>query len=202
MDVSSPSRGKKKNERGSSSPSPPPFSSPRDSLPPSASPSPFSPILAPSDSPLSASPLSNSPSESPLEVPVSSPSQSPSYIFMTPSITPILAPAPASIIPANPPIIVSAPTDSHWDPNPSSASTPSPLVNKNYKTKNHVVLILVGIIGGCLFILLSVIGIVFCRSNKVVSVRPWATGLSGQLQKAFVTGHSSCSLEKKILCII
>jgi hypothetical protein len=30
--------------------------------------------------------------------------------------------------------------------------------------------------------------VVCCRSSKVVTVRPWATGLSGQLQKAFVTG--------------
>lgn len=31
--------------------------------------------------------------------------------------------------------------------------------------------------------------LVLCyRSSKVVTVRPWATGLSGQLQKAFVTG--------------
>lgn len=28
----------------------------------------------------------------------------------------------------------------------------------------------------------------------MVAVEPWATGLSGQLQKAFVTGHSSFSL--------
>ncbi|MCL7035780.1 hypothetical protein MKW94_018572 [Papaver nudicaule] len=37
---------------------------------------------------------------------------------------------------------------------------------------------------------LSVAAIVFflCRSKKVVSVKPWVTGLSGQLQKAFVTG--------------
>lgn len=27
-----------------------------------------------------------------------------------------------------------------------------------------------------------------CKSNKVATVKPWATGLSGQLQKAFVTG--------------
>ncbi|KAK1286658.1 putative LRR receptor-like serine/threonine-protein kinase MRH1 [Acorus calamus] len=40
---------------------------------------------------------------------------------------------------------------------------------------------------------LSVLGICcfYCRKNKVVTVRPWATGLSGQLQKAFVTGVPS-----------
>ena len=32
------------------------------------------------------------------------------------------------------------------------------------------------------------LSVLCCRSSKVVTVRPWATGLSGQLQKAFVTG--------------
>ncbi|KAF9596490.1 hypothetical protein IFM89_012221 [Coptis chinensis] len=41
---------------------------------------------------------------------------------------------------------------------------------------------------GISFLLISVIGLCFCRGKKVVTVRPWATGLSGQLQKAFVTG--------------
>jgi hypothetical protein len=44
----------------------------------------------------------------------------------------------------------------------------------------------------------SVALLVWCgyRSSMVVTVRPWATGLSGQLQKAFVTGAvpSSSSL--------
>ncbi|CAA6661840.1 unnamed protein product [Spirodela intermedia] len=35
---------------------------------------------------------------------------------------------------------------------------------------------------------LVAVGIFCYRSNKVVAIKPWATGLSGQLQKAFVTG--------------
>lgn len=38
---------------------------------------------------------------------------------------------------------------------------------------------------------ISAVGLVFWRRTKVVTVNPWATGLSGQLQKAFVTGYSS-----------
>ncbi|KAL3035369.1 hypothetical protein AAZX31_02G247900 [Glycine max] len=41
--------------------------------------------------------------------------------------------------------------------------------------------------GGAVFLIFSSIGIYLCKT-KVANVRPWATGLSGQLQKAFVTG--------------
>uniref|UniRef100_M8CEC7 Putative LRR receptor-like serine/threonine-protein kinase MRH1 n=1 Tax=Aegilops tauschii TaxID=37682 RepID=M8CEC7_AEGTA len=43
--------------------------------------------------------------------------------------------------------------------------------------------------GACLLVAISAALFILCyRSSKVVTVRPWATGLSGQLQKAFVTG--------------
>lgn len=66
------------------------------------------------------------------------------------------------------------------------------MADNDSKSKHHIVLV-AGILGGSLFVLISAIGVSFFRSSKVVSVRPWATGLSGQLQKAFVTGHSSFS---------
>ncbi|KAJ6726880.1 PROTEIN MALE DISCOVERER 2 [Salix purpurea] len=47
--------------------------------------------------------------------------------------------------------------------------------------------IIAGAIGGTLVILMSIIIIYICKINKA-SVKPWTTGLSGQLQKAFVTG--------------
>lgn len=42
-----------------------------------------------------------------------------------------------------------------------------------------------------MFIFLSVFGFVFFKRSRVVTVNPWATGLSGQLQKAFTTGVPS-----------
>lgn len=45
-------------------------------------------------------------------------------------------------------------------------------------------------VGGAVLV---AVGIFCYRSNKVVAVKPWATGLSGQLQKAFVTGNSLTS---------
>ncbi|KAL6902309.1 hypothetical protein ACP4OV_005185 [Aristida adscensionis] len=37
-------------------------------------------------------------------------------------------------------------------------------------------------------LLVSAAGVIYCRAKKMGTVRPWATGLSGQLQKAFITG--------------
>lgn len=42
-----------------------------------------------------------------------------------------------------------------------------------------------------MFIFLSVFGFIFFKRSRVVTVNPWATGLSGQLQKAFTTGVPS-----------
>ena len=55
----------------------------------------------------------------------------------------------------------------------------------------HWIRILAGSIGGALFLVILIIGVYLCKSDKVATVKPWATGLSGQLQKAFVTGNSS-----------
>ncbi|KAM3229027.1 hypothetical protein ACQJBY_060136 [Aegilops geniculata] len=38
------------------------------------------------------------------------------------------------------------------------------------------------------FLIISAAGALYCRAKKVGTVKPWVTGLSGQLQKAFVTG--------------
>jgi len=42
--------------------------------------------------------------------------------------------------------------------------------------------------GIAVFILVSAASVLCFRAKKMGTVRPWATGLSGQLQKAFVTG--------------
>ncbi|MCH98263.1 putative LRR receptor-like serine/threonine-protein kinase, partial [Trifolium medium] len=54
-------------------------------------------------------------------------------------------------------------------------------------SKNHIPIV-AGIVGGAVFILISIIVVYLFKTNKVATVKPWATGLSGQLQKAFVTG--------------
>ncbi|KAE8711219.1 Inactive receptor-like serine/threonine-protein kinase [Hibiscus syriacus] len=141
-----------------------------------------SPSISPSPSPLS-------PFVSPLGSPFSSPSPSPSNNFLTPSSpSPALAPTPALSLPVDQPVYISEPPQSHSAPTDSPASTPSQIADERTDSKHHMVLILIATIGGSLFVLVSVLGIFLFRSSKVVTVKPWATGLSGQLQKAFVTG--------------
>ncbi|KAK1355112.1 Inactive receptor-like protein kinase [Heracleum sosnowskyi] len=122
-----------------------------------------------SSQPQSSSP---SPSPSPLPSPVPSPSPSPSpSVAQNPKVTP-----PNSL---RPPPSSSYPEDIPGQPSKS----PGP--NK------HLTITLPAALGGTALLLLLASGIYFCRSNKVSAVRPWATGLSGQLQKAFVTGVPS-----------
>lgn len=146
----------------------------------SSSESPTSVLISPSNSPVS------SPSASPLESPLSAPVASTSSIFLSPSPSPAVVTAPASVAPANG-MFAASPPQSHVDPIPSPASTPSK-VAKSSNSRHQLFLIMAVALGSTLLILISVIGIICFRSNKVVTVKPWATGLSGQLQKAFVTG--------------
>ncbi|XP_061987175.1 inactive receptor-like serine/threonine-protein kinase At2g40270 isoform X2 [Populus nigra] len=69
---------------------------------------------------------------------------------------------------------------------PSDSSAPT-ILSEFLPSKKHHVAIIAGAIGGTLVILISILSIYICETNKA-SVKPWATGLSGQLQKAFVTG--------------
>uniref|UniRef100_A0A6M2EIX4 Protein kinase domain-containing protein n=1 Tax=Populus davidiana TaxID=266767 RepID=A0A6M2EIX4_9ROSI len=71
-------------------------------------------------------------------------------------------------------------------PAPSNSGVPRVAV-ESHRPKKHQGPIIAGAVGGTLVILVSIISIYICKINKV-SVNPWATGLSGQLQKAFVTG--------------
>lgn len=117
----------------------------------------------------------------------------------TPTPAPAPAPTPAPSVPQSP-----QPAPSPSPSPPSSFSAPSADNNSRTilpeaesrsrpakrSTKNHT-LVLVAAIGGSLLLLLVVIGVAVYRYGKVATVKPWATGLSGQLQRAFVTGTSS-----------
>ncbi|KDO68888.1 hypothetical protein CISIN_1g006019mg [Citrus sinensis] len=86
------------------------------------------------------------------------------------------APAPA-------PNQTPTPTPSIPIPRPSSSQSHQ----KSGGSSSKHIAILGGVIGGAI-LLVATVGIYLCRCNKVSTVKPWATGLSGQLQKAFVTG--------------
>ncbi|KAI5579029.1 hypothetical protein BDE02_08G064900 [Populus trichocarpa] len=94
----------------------------------------------------------------------------------SPSPSPKESTAPSTSDPSAPPSI-SAPAR-------SDSSAPR-ISSESFQSKKSA--IIAGAIGGTLVILISILSIYICKTNKA-SVKPWATGLSGQLQKAFVTG--------------
>lgn len=120
---------------------------------------------------------------SPSEVGVenSAPSSSPS-----PSLSPSLSPSPTPSITAEP----------HLAPSPRSSASPSSLPSpaenrsgvEDSRRSHRRALILSAAIGGPILLLILITGTIFFRSYKMAVVKPWATGLSGQLQRAFVTG--------------
>ncbi|KAK9057555.1 hypothetical protein SSX86_022391 [Deinandra increscens subsp. villosa] len=130
----------------------------------------------------SPAPSPSAPSPSPL--PISSISSPQSQIDAS-SPSPVLPPLPV-FQPASPPI------NSLPEADPAVAPSPSSVPNfSNSNSKHHRVLIWSGVIGGSVFIFLTAFGFLFFKRNEVVTVNPWATGLSGQLQKAFTTGVPS-----------
>ncbi|KAJ1426342.1 Serine-threonine/tyrosine-protein kinase, catalytic domain [Sesbania bispinosa] len=101
---------------------------------------------------------------------------------------PLNSPSPSG---SPPPVPKSAPSSQNDSPNVMSkpgSGAPSKAPSKSTSSKKHAIPILAGVTGGAVFLIFSSIGIYLCITNKVANVRPWATGLSGQLQKAFVTG--------------
>ncbi|ESQ55527.1 hypothetical protein EUTSA_v10024616mg [Eutrema salsugineum] len=71
--------------------------------------------------------------------------------------------------------------------NPDSSKN-QPQDNKQSKGSKHVWLYVVIAVASFVGLLVIVAVIFFCRNRAVKSIGPWKTGLSGQLQKAFVTG--------------
>ncbi|KAG5237398.1 inactive receptor serine/threonine-protein kinase [Salix suchowensis] len=107
-------------------------------------------------------------------------------VFTLPPTTTTTSPAPSPSGPfgtSSSPNISASPSISA--PAPSNSSVPR--VPAGSSSKKHQIPIIAGAVGGTLVILVSIISIYICKINKV-AVKPWATGMSGQLQKAFVTG--------------
>ncbi|KAM7271913.1 hypothetical protein ACFE04_031127 [Oxalis oulophora] len=112
--------------------------------------------------------------------------ESPSPAFIVES------PSPFSSGSADPSI---TPTPNKTSPSPKSSASPHAFAPSstttsagNFKTSHNKVAVLCGAIGGGLLIVFAVFGAYLYRTNKVSTVKPWATGLSGQLSKAFITG--------------
>ncbi|XVE52460.1 hypothetical protein DITRI_Ditri02bG0123600 [Diplodiscus trichospermus] len=73
-------------------------------------------------------------------------------------------------------------------PNDSAPSPSGSNASSSQSSSNNQTAILAGVIGGAIFLLVLIIVAYLLKTSKVSTVKPWATGLSGQLQKAFLTG--------------
>ncbi|KAJ9543581.1 hypothetical protein OSB04_023288 [Centaurea solstitialis] len=120
---------------------------------------------------------------------ISMPPSTISYTSESPSPSELESPSPSPFLPPLP--VLPNPPIASQEPEIEPALAPSPTSFTGYKSKRHTVLIWSGVVGGSIFVFLSAFGFVFFKRNKVVTVKPWATGLSGQLQKAFTTGVPS-----------
>ncbi|KAK3147537.1 hypothetical protein QOZ80_3BG0283560 [Eleusine coracana subsp. coracana] len=126
------------------------------------------PVSAPAPSPF-VSPPEGSPSWSPHASPPMPHRRSPSNHHPS-------APPPNLVRPRPRPTTRQAEHD-------GSAETPAHSPHKHSGTTYGLVAS-----GVVVSLLVSAAGVLCCRAKKMGTVKPWATGLSGQLQKAFVTG--------------
>ncbi|KAL8129049.1 LOW QUALITY PROTEIN: hypothetical protein V2J09_018204 [Rumex salicifolius] len=111
----------------------------------------------------------------------SSPSRSPSHShFRSGSHSPSSSPAPS-------PSPSQSPTRKLHPPVLAPTTKIEAVAHEESK-KSHGLVIGLSVVGGALVIIVAVAAIVVCQSSRMVTVKPWATGLSGQLQKAFVSG--------------
>lgn len=140
--------------------SPSPSPSPSHSHSHSHSPSP-TPSLSPSPSP--------SPVTSPTPSPVSSPKRSPHSSSTTNSTN--SSPKHSSVHSVSVPSVLSTPDAQTFNPSKNSSA---------WKYYIAVAAVAVFLVTSVLFYI--------CRRRNVVTIRPWKTGISGQLQKVFVTG--------------
>ncbi|XP_073156072.1 inactive receptor-like serine/threonine-protein kinase At2g40270 isoform X2 [Henckelia pumila] len=110
-----------------------------------------------------------------LPFPVISPPPPPDFSSSPPSLNPVSPPSPL-------PPHVSPPSFYAPAERPSAQNTST---SREYR---HQLLIVTSAIGGCLVLVIFVTGMLFCYCVKMTPVKPWVSGISGQLQRAFVTG--------------
>ncbi|CAN8279542.1 unnamed protein product [Cochlearia groenlandica] len=108
------------------------------------------------------------------------------------SVRPLSSSVPSSRTNATKPASTLPP--SRKDSRPLDVSAPPPFVilaklpSPRKTSSNGTVPIVAGCVGGAVFLLLLATGVFLFRSKAGKSVNPWRTGLSGQLQKVFITG--------------
>lgn len=81
-------------------------------------------------------------------------------------------------------------------PTPPPTSVPhenSPTPRTSSSSSSVVVPVVLACVGGVVLVLLVATGVFYFKNKVGKSVNPWRTGLSGQLQKVFVTGNNILS---------
>lgn len=81
-------------------------------------------------------------------------------------------------------------------PPPPPMSVPhenSPTPRTSSSSSSVVVPVVLACVGGVVLVLLVATGVFYFKNKVGKSVNPWRTGLSGQLQKVFVTGNNILS---------
>ena len=108
------------------------------------------------------------------------------------SSAPKALPSPSTSAPA-----ISSSGSHHPLAAPPRPLSPSPSISPPHKHSSRKYSLVAA--GSAVFVVMAAASVMYCRVKKVGTVRPWATGLSGQLQRAFVTGsfflffvHSLC----------
>ncbi|KAA3464223.1 putative inactive receptor-like protein kinase [Gossypium australe] len=101
-------------------------------------------------------------------------------------------------VPRPPSAPASKPSGNDTEPNTSAPSPSGSNPSIRDSKSSHHAAILVGSIGGGTFLLILIIIAYLLKTYKVSTVKPWATGLSGQLQKAFVTVESTKDWSKNL----
>ncbi|KAG7620977.1 Serine-threonine/tyrosine-protein kinase catalytic domain [Arabidopsis suecica] len=124
---------------------------------------------------LAAEPAPSAPSPSPGIITEASPRSSGSF------------PAVTNAKKRRPPLVPPVPSPDKGSTSPDISKN-QPQDNKQSKGSKHVWLYVVIAVASFVGLLIIVAVIFFCRKRAVKSIGPWKTGLSGQLQKAFVTG--------------
>lgn len=90
--------------------------------------------------------------------------------------------------PAPPPLLPSPPSQNSSKPNDASSQTTNSDSSPRGLSEEarRYIIIIVPSVAVLLIIVISMF--IFCRKRGVATIGPWKTGLSGQLQKAFITG--------------
>ncbi|KAK4487684.1 hypothetical protein RD792_005653 [Penstemon davidsonii] len=83
------------------------------------------------------------------------------------------------------PVPPPTPTQEH---NPGAVFQPSDERSSNNRKSGNSVNLIIGISSAVILLIVTTVMFLVFRSRAVKTIGPWKTGLSGQLQKAFVTG--------------